>query len=254
MKISELSKATGVSQRMLRYFEQIGLLNPERTEGDYRVYGDEDRKRILEIREWQRLGLTLKEIAEFLRHPESATELLENVFLREREAFLEKQRAIQDLRERFTGKKYPYFETRVAYSIPNADKVLRDMSSRGWKNKIFDYQRFSEWHDEARTGRFLVGEMIWQSSFYLLFANDQTGDGQLERFMAHFCQVANKSWPAFDGHPPQAVDFEDLREFFAPTDVIVHLEFQSDALNELGLVLPYQSVFALAKAADRRRR
>lgn len=58
MKISELSKKTGVSQRMLRHFEQQGLLEPERNQNAYRTYNVEDQKRILEIREWQRLGLT----------------------------------------------------------------------------------------------------------------------------------------------------------------------------------------------------
>jgi hypothetical protein len=47
MKISELSKATGVSQRMLRYFEEQGLLKPSRTSGDYRTYGASERSRSL---------------------------------------------------------------------------------------------------------------------------------------------------------------------------------------------------------------
>ena len=38
MKIGELSKRTGVSIRMLRYYEAESLLKPERTESGYRDY------------------------------------------------------------------------------------------------------------------------------------------------------------------------------------------------------------------------
>ena len=38
MQIGELSARTGASVRMLRYYEEHGLLEPERTESGYRVY------------------------------------------------------------------------------------------------------------------------------------------------------------------------------------------------------------------------
>ncbi|NUT94302.1 MAG: MerR family transcriptional regulator [Saccharothrix sp.] len=38
MKIGELSRRTGVSERLLRYYEEQGLLHPGRTPGGRRVY------------------------------------------------------------------------------------------------------------------------------------------------------------------------------------------------------------------------
>jgi len=39
MKIGELAQCTGLSERMLRYYEQEGLLKPARSESGYRDYG-----------------------------------------------------------------------------------------------------------------------------------------------------------------------------------------------------------------------
>jgi DNA-binding transcriptional MerR regulator len=252
MKISELSKVTKVSQRMLRYFEQHGLLRPERKENDYRSYDRSDQKRILEIREWQRLGLTLKEIGELLNRPEAVDRILEDVFSRERENFLERQKALQDLRERFTGRKFAYFEDRIAYSIPNADKVVSEMATMGWKNTDFSYLRFCEWRDEVADDHFMIGEIIWQSSFYLLASKSADTAAVLEKLMADFCKAANRQWPTFDGNPPKKIECEDLGEFFAPNDIIASLSFESPGKENIEIVLPYQSVFALAKSASRR--
>ncbi|EPC02632.1 hypothetical protein L861_09825 [Litchfieldella anticariensis FP35 = DSM 16096] len=40
MKIGELSQRLGISERMLRYYEQEGLLKPARTESGYRDYDE----------------------------------------------------------------------------------------------------------------------------------------------------------------------------------------------------------------------
>ena len=49
--ISRLAKAVGVPTTTLRYYERVGLLEPEdRTEGNYRLYTDESLSRIKFIR------------------------------------------------------------------------------------------------------------------------------------------------------------------------------------------------------------
>lgn len=51
MKISELSKATGVAPRMLRYYEEQGLIAPTRDDNGYRRYcGDAAVDRVAQIR------------------------------------------------------------------------------------------------------------------------------------------------------------------------------------------------------------
>ena len=250
MKISELSQITGVSPRMLRYFEQQGLLVPDRKDNDYRFYSTKHREQVIQIREWQRLGLTLNEIKKLSEKPEQSEHIIKGVFERERALFLEKQKALFDLRERLTGKKNPYYEHRTAYSIPNLESVLNSMKTQGWEATIVEYSRFSEWREAIESQMFMIGEMIHQSAFYLLAASAITPKEVLEKLMGSFCRNANKYWHPFDGHPPQIIEGEDLGEFYAPNDIVVHLVFSNKTHSPLSILLPYQALFSLAKATD----
>ncbi|RZS45114.1 MerR family transcriptional regulator [Herbihabitans rhizosphaerae] len=50
MRIGELSERTGATPRMLRYYEEHGLLTPKRTEGRFREYDDSDVDVVARIR------------------------------------------------------------------------------------------------------------------------------------------------------------------------------------------------------------
>lgn len=66
MKIGELARRTGVSERMLRFYEEQGLLSPVRTAAGYRLYAEEDVARVAKIRLLQRAGLALRDIGRLL--------------------------------------------------------------------------------------------------------------------------------------------------------------------------------------------
>ncbi len=62
MRIGALSKRTGVSVRMLRYYEQEGLLHPPRTESGYRDYDEAQVKAAQRIRLLSSAGLKIETI------------------------------------------------------------------------------------------------------------------------------------------------------------------------------------------------
>jgi DNA-binding transcriptional MerR regulator len=66
MKIGELSKRTGVSIRMLRYYEAEGLLAPPRTASGYREYGRTEERTVTRIKLLGAGGMTLGTIKIFL--------------------------------------------------------------------------------------------------------------------------------------------------------------------------------------------
>ncbi|URM96383.1 MerR family transcriptional regulator [Actinomadura madurae] len=66
MRIGELAKRTGVSERSLRYYEQQGLLAPDRTPGGHRDYPERAVDRVIRIQELFAAGLTSKKIARLL--------------------------------------------------------------------------------------------------------------------------------------------------------------------------------------------
>ncbi|BAM87743.1 putative transcriptional regulator, MerR family [Bradyrhizobium oligotrophicum S58] len=66
MKIGELSRRTGVSIRMLRYYEGEGLLAPQRTLSGYRDYGPADEEAVRRIKVLGSAGMTLDTIKQLL--------------------------------------------------------------------------------------------------------------------------------------------------------------------------------------------
>ncbi|MCJ2056644.1 MerR family transcriptional regulator [Methylobacterium sp. J-048] len=62
MRIGELARRTGVSVRMLRFYEQEGLLRPPRRESGQRDYSDDDARQVRRIRALNTAGLTLRAI------------------------------------------------------------------------------------------------------------------------------------------------------------------------------------------------
>ena len=67
LKIGELSKATGLTVKTIRYYELRRLLEEsQRTESGYRLYGREDVERLEFIKKAKQLGLSLDEIRDIL--------------------------------------------------------------------------------------------------------------------------------------------------------------------------------------------
>ena len=66
MRISEVSRRTGVSIRSLRYYEQKRLLCARRLENGYRDLDEETVKRVQTIQMYLGLGLTTEQIEEIL--------------------------------------------------------------------------------------------------------------------------------------------------------------------------------------------
>ena len=66
MRIGELARRTGVSQRLLRYYEDQGLLAPVRRSSGYREYSASDVVAVAHIRNLLAAGLSTTTIADVL--------------------------------------------------------------------------------------------------------------------------------------------------------------------------------------------
>jgi DNA-binding transcriptional MerR regulator len=71
-RIDEVAARTGLTKRTLRYYEEIGLLDPPtRTEGGYRLYTAADVQRLERIKRLKSLlGFSLAEIRDLVRAEE----------------------------------------------------------------------------------------------------------------------------------------------------------------------------------------
>ena len=66
MRIGELARRTGVSERSLRYYEQQGLLVSDRTTGGQREFPERAVDRVIHIQELFAAGLHSRTIASLL--------------------------------------------------------------------------------------------------------------------------------------------------------------------------------------------
>ena len=62
MHIGELSRRSGVKAHQLRYYEDQGLLEPDRTGGGYRRYDEADLVTVRQIRHLLDAGLSTEDI------------------------------------------------------------------------------------------------------------------------------------------------------------------------------------------------
>ena len=64
-RIGELASRVGLTERTIRYYEELGLLESvKRLDGGVRVYTDDDLRRLRYIRKLKTLGLSLQEMLE----------------------------------------------------------------------------------------------------------------------------------------------------------------------------------------------
>ena len=67
-KIGEIADKAGVSQRTIRYYEEIGLIShASRTQGSFRLYTEDAVKKIKFIQSLKDIGLSLEDIKTILK-------------------------------------------------------------------------------------------------------------------------------------------------------------------------------------------
>ncbi|MFE7351920.1 MerR family transcriptional regulator [Streptomyces sp. NPDC057543] len=87
MLIGDVARRSGVSARMLRHYESLGLVRPTgRTDSGYRAYSSENIRRIFHIESLRSLGLSLHDVRRALDDPGFApAELVDDLIRRTRD-------------------------------------------------------------------------------------------------------------------------------------------------------------------------
>ncbi|MFC0525486.1 MerR family DNA-binding transcriptional regulator [Pontibacillus salicampi] len=65
--ISELAEEFVISTRTIRYYEELGLLAPKRSNSGHRIYSKKERTRLMLIFRGKKYGFTLQEIREMVQ-------------------------------------------------------------------------------------------------------------------------------------------------------------------------------------------
>ncbi|WP_426505035.1 HEAT repeat domain-containing protein [Dactylosporangium sp. McL0621] len=95
MLIGEVARRSGVSARMLRHYDSLGLVRPTgRTVGGYREYTPEDVRRIFYVEGLRSLGLSLRQIGRTLDDPGFTPAALVGDLVRQSEERLGREREL----------------------------------------------------------------------------------------------------------------------------------------------------------------
>ncbi len=95
MLIGDVARRSGVSTRMLRHYDTLGLVRPTgRTVGGYREYSADDIRRIFHVESLRSLGLSLRQIARALEDPAFTPAALVGDLIRWTEERLEQEREL----------------------------------------------------------------------------------------------------------------------------------------------------------------
>lgn len=85
MKINEVMKLTGLTKKAINYYEEKGIIRPNKGENNYREYTEADINTLKEIGLYRKLDLTIKEIKVLLATEESSKKNVFQEIIRERE-------------------------------------------------------------------------------------------------------------------------------------------------------------------------
>lgn len=117
MHIGDLADATGLSQRTIRHYDEVGLLPATtRSDGGFRIYTGSDLQRMLVIRSMKPLGFTLEEMGELLDTVDVLTADPDNNDARE--LLAQYVHRANDKRDK------------LALNLKRADAFIQDLSSK----------------------------------------------------------------------------------------------------------------------------
>lgn len=137
LTISKLAKIFGLSRSTLLYYDSKGLLSPSgHRQGEYRIYGENERSRLEKICMYRDAGIPLKAIKKILDIPDTDfTEILSKRFEelnREMCKLQEQQKIIADLLQNPTLLKKPKKMTKQMWSSVLKASGLSEEGMRNW--------------------------------------------------------------------------------------------------------------------------
>jgi len=102
MNIGQAATAAGVTPKMIRHYESLGLIpEAERTDAGYRLYGERELSMLRFIGQARTLGFSMQQIEElmsFWRDPDRRSQDVKHVARRQLEELQERQRELDQMR------------------------------------------------------------------------------------------------------------------------------------------------------------
>jgi DNA-binding transcriptional MerR regulator len=108
MNIQTVEQKTGLTKRMIRHYEEFGLIKPKRDENNYREYSQEDIDHLLCIKAMREVGFSLEEIGKIIKGGRTEDVLrrhLSDLLNQQQESYLIQKERILMIKQLLNSKK-----------------------------------------------------------------------------------------------------------------------------------------------------
>ena len=156
MNTKEICRRLSVTTKMLRVYEESGLIHPRRGENNYRDYSEEDALRVQLIAMLRNLGFSIREIGRIFREKEDRTDGVLYAFYFQLKAIELQQRQLEQNRRNITSA--------INQMLAGTDPMesLKQGESSSLYEAIRDQWNFDEMA-ENYVSRFLEKDLAYQS-------------------------------------------------------------------------------------------
>ena len=205
--VKDVSKITGVSIRTLRYYDEIGLLNPtELTEAGYRLYDNKALEKLQEIMFFRELDIPLIDIKKIMENPNYDKE----------QALLTQKNLLEQKRNRLNG---------IIELITDVMKGVNTMSFEAFTNE--DVQKIVN-HTLESMSKEHIDEQVknwgsiekYKEHLSSGFTNEQAVADLLKQLIASLAQAVLHMllmpFSIITGHNKLAITGGVIRRFFLP--------------------------------------
>lgn len=188
-KIGEISKLYGIGTDSLRYYEEIGILNPSRDDNGYRMYTISDIRTLNILRELRSIGFSMAEIKGHLRDFDVDKTL--SLFRREVKAIEEKISQMNQLKNHLSERisemekhlRGELMTNEVAVRYIPERKILK-LSENVYRDEDLDFV-IKELQKKNQNQLYLIGNGDMGASLPLT----SISRGTYGHFNAAFCRV-----------------------------------------------------------------
>lgn len=273
MNIQNVVESTGLSKRMIRHYEEVGLLSPSRDLNNYRSYSNTDIERLHTIKSLRHLGFSLEDIRSLIEQKdveEILKQHLQELLFKKREDYLEQQRSIDRikriLRSNDTssalwdqiakisalpkteddGLERLLNRSKVVYGqIEELNKIAATVQFGPQKDFVIketEFIKFGNLFDTVpATGASLISCDELYTHFALLTSDENLFRREFHEYVwAQFAKAWSEVSAVFAIHfETMTHNIAGLDHIFTPTDVCVRLIAHNDKKQEFSLIIPY---------------
>lgn len=152
MKIKDVEKLVGITKANIRYYEEEGLITPDRSENNYREYTKENIRQLQRIKTLRLLGISIADIRRLCA--EEVT--LEEVMHERLEQIAEEEKDLHDVKKVCTN----LLHSHTSFDAVD-EKVLKEgLEYRDWRKEL-EWVRGKDIQKEMLTQRQLNFNIAW---------------------------------------------------------------------------------------------